>query len=396
MYIYKLPTFFKSFLLVMLSLSLSLFVAEFVAGWIFADTRVGLAKKFGVEYDDRSRLQVVLDCRKTNQSCFPSVPPSTFIVNGLKLADSVLLPLSGVANATVIGCNESGYFSTYDSDKFGFRNPSASWLNSEPIDLAFVGDSYTVGDCVNEGEGFADKLREAFPRVVNLAHGGNGPLFELATIKEYLSGRQVRFVFWVYFERNDLSDIERDKNVETLINYLEPNFTQDLVIKHDKINAAMRDYVNNRIETKEHGRAKVFPNLRQVFWKIRNRKSKSIDTHKSNNVVNYDLPMFQEILVSAKQKVEESGGQLVFVYLPEYERFNSEVQRASWSASRIKGEVVDLVNSLGIDLIDIEPAFQMVEDPLDLFPFRIQGHYNERGNSIVASEIQKYLSSHQN
>ena len=396
MYIYKMPTLFKSFLLLVLSVSLSLLVAEVVAGWIAVDARTGLAKKYGVKYDDRNRLQVVLDCRKTNQNCFPSVPPITFLANGLKLTDSVLFPLAGVANATVIGCNESGYYSTYKTDRFGFRNPSASWLNSEPIDLAFVGDSYAIGDCVNEGESFADKLREVFPRVVNLGYGGNGPLIELATIKEYLSGRQIRFVFWVYFEGNDFTNLERDKNVETLVKYLEPDFTQDLVLKKDKINAAMRDYVNNRIETQEQGRAKVFPNLRLLFWKIRNRKPRWIDTHKSNNVDNSELLLFQEILASAKHKVEESGGQLVFVYLPEYERFNSEVQSAPWSASRIKGEVVDMVNSLGIDLIDIEPAFRMVEDPLNLFPFRIQGHYNETGNSIVASEIQKYLSSHQN
>lgn len=392
MYIFKLPTFFKSFLLVVLSVSLSLLVAEIIAGWIAVDARAGLAKKYGVKYDGRDRLQVVLDCRKTNQNCFPSVPPITFTDNGLKLADSVLFPLAGVANATVIGCNESGYYSTYKTDRFGFRNPSASWLNSVPIDLAFVGDSYAIGDCVNEGESFADKLREAYPRVIDLAYAGNGPLIELATIKEYLSGRQVRFVFWVYFERNDFTNLERSKNVETLVKYLEPDFTQDLVLKKDKINAAMRDYVNNRIEVQEQGRAKVLPNLRLLFWKIRNRKPSSIGTRKS---INYDLPMFQEILVSAKHTVEESGGQLVFVYLPEYERFNSEVQKAPWSASRIKGEVVDMVNSLGIDLIDIEPAFRMVEDPLNLFPFRIQGHYNETGHSIVASEIQKYVSSHQ-
>ncbi len=396
MHTYKLPTILASFILIISSISLALLGAEIVAGWLGMDPKIELAEKYGVEYDTRSRLQVVLDCQKNNKNCFPSVPPNTFIANGLKLVDNVVLPLSGVANATVIGCNESGYYSTYESDKFGFRNPSASWLSTEQIDLAFVGDSYTVGDCVNDGDGFVDKLRGDYPRVVNLAYGGNGPLYELAAIKEYLSGRQVRFVFWVYFERNDLSDLERDKNVETLVNYLEPDFTQDLALNNDKINAALRSYVNNRINTKENGRAKVLPNLRRMLWKILNRNTKLIGAHNLNNVVNYDLSMFQKILESAKHNVEANGGRLVFVYLPEYERFNSHTQSAAWSASRIKGEVVDLVNSLEMDLIDIEPAFQAVEDPLDLFPFRMSGHYNERGNSIVAAEIQKFLSSHKN
>ena len=180
-----LQPFIKVFLLVVVSLLLSLLVAELVAGWVVADPRHAVARKNGVEYDDRSRLQVILDCRKTIKNCFPSVPPNTFIKNRLKVGESMLLPLSGVANATIIGCNESGYYSTYETDKYGFRNPPGSWPDSGSIDLAFVGDSYTVGDCVNDGDHIADMLRGSFPHVVNLASGGNGPFFELAAIKEY-------------------------------------------------------------------------------------------------------------------------------------------------------------------------------------------------------------------
>ena len=55
-----------------------------------------------------------------------------------------------------------------------------------------------------------------------------------------------------------------------------------------------------------------------------------------------------------------------------------------------------MVSSLGIGLIDIEPAFLAYKDPLDLVPFRMQGHYNKRGYSIVVSEIHKYLSGEDN
>jgi hypothetical protein len=95
--------------------------------------------------------------------------------------------------------------------------------------------------------------------------------------------------------------------------------------------------------------------------------------------------------LEAKHSARQVGARLVFVYLPEYERFNPATFSAPWSASRIKPDIVDLVSSLGIDLIDIEDAFLDVEDPLDLFPFRMQGHYNKRGYAVVANKIKEYL-----
>jgi hypothetical protein len=393
-YTRRLQTLIKVFLLVAVSLILSLLVAEIVAGWVVADPRQAVAHKNGVEYDDRNRLQVILDCRKTTYNCFPSVPPNTFIENRLRVGESMLLPLSGVANATVIGCNESGYYSTYKTDKFGFRNPPGSWPDSVPIDLAFVGDSYTVGDCVNEGDHIADMLRGSFAHVVNLAYGGNGPLFELAAIREYLADSDVRYVFWVYFERNDLSDLERDKNIDTLSDYLEPGFTQKLASRQREIDAATREYLDDRINEKINGRAVLFPNLRLLLWRIRYTKTGTVN--KIDNTAYYDLSMFRKILATAKQLVEKNGGQLVFVYLPEYERFNHEVPSAPWSGAGMKTEVLAMVASLGIGLIDIEPAFLAVADPLNLFPFRMQGHYNKQGYSIVANEIHKHLSAEGN
>jgi hypothetical protein len=394
MYICQLQSFIKVLLLVVVSFLLSLIVAEFVASWIVAEPRSVIARKNGLEYDDRSRLQVILNCRKTTENCFPSVPPNTFIGRRLKVGESMLLPLSGVANATVIGCNESGYYSTYETDKFGFRNPPGSWPDSVPIDLAFVGDSYTVGDCVNEGEYFADMLRESYAHVVNLAYGGNGPLFELAAIKEYLADREVRNVFWVYFERNDLSDLDRVKNTDVLLEYLKPGFTQKLASRHREIDAATREYLNDRINEKVNGRAVIFPNLRLLLWRIRHTQTDPIKN--IDSPMYYDLSVFRKILATAKQLVEKNGGRLVFVYLPEYERFNREVPSAPWSGAGMKTEVLAMVSSLGIDLIDIEPAFLTVEDPVDLFPFRMQGHYNKQGYSIVADEIHKYLSAEDN
>ena len=301
-----------------------------------------------------------------------------------------MLPLSGVAAAKIIGCNESGYFSVYETDRYGFRNPVGSWRDAEVIDLAFVGDSYTAGDCVSEGDHFVDHLRGDFPNVLNLGTGGSGPLFELAVIREYLRGRRVSYVFRIYFERNDLMDLSARRDDPILSKYLEPDATQDLPLRHRELDSALRQYVDDRLTAKAAGEARILPNLRLLLWRARHRRG---GTQKAaENSSEYDLRILQRIVLAARTTVEELGGRLVFVYLPEYERFSRDTPSAPWSGARLKSRVVQMILSSRIDIIDVENAFRQAGEPLRLFPFGMQGHYNPAGYAIVADEIRRYLT----
>jgi len=53
---------------------------------------------------------------------------------------------------------------------------------------------------------------------------------------------------------------------------------------------------------------------------------------------------------------------------------------------------VQIVSSSGIDLIDVENAFREAEEPLSLFPFGKQGHYNPYGYAVVVDAIRRYLA----
>ena len=101
------------------------------------------------------------------------------------------------------------------------------------------------------------------------------------------------------------------------------------------------------------------------------------------------LANFRRILTVAKKTTEGWGGSLYFVYLPSWSRYRN----SSRPADREHQEVLNLVKALGIPVIDIQPAFQAQDDPLSLFPFRKFGHYDERGNRLVASTLVKSLST---
>ena len=60
---------------------------------------------------------------------------------GSKLYDvgsEKILTFSGVSFAKTIMCNENGYYSIYDSDRFGFNNPDDQW--DQDLDFLLIGD----------------------------------------------------------------------------------------------------------------------------------------------------------------------------------------------------------------------------------------------------------------
>ena len=77
------------------------------------------------------------------------------------------------------------------------------------------------------------------------------------------------------------------------------------------------------------------------------------------------MDLFREILSQAKRRVDAWGGQLYFVYLPEWARYNDYT---SWGKSE-RSSVLTMVESLGIPIVDIDPAFQATGDPCLCFHF---------------------------
>jgi hypothetical protein len=332
--------------------------------------------------------------RLTGESWYPSVSPTNFVGGKtLTVAGNPILPLGGVANANILYCNESGLYSTYTSDEYGFHNPRAIWQDHKKFTNVFVGDSFTNGSCVMAGEGFVDRTREVFPATVNLSATGNGPLSALAVIKEYLQDRDLGFVFWVYFEGNDLSDLHNKEIKEPiLMRYLdESEFSQGLIANRDNINSKMISFVNDElVKTEEQAETSggfrnhiALGSTRVTLFKLKNS---FVDVKPTE----YNLDLFGSILDTAKSSVM-NGGRLVFIYLPDYARYDGN-RITKGSAAHMKADVIALVRSLDIDTIDIDAAFSQLDDPKSVFTFGVHNHYNAGGNLIISGEILRYVS----
>lgn len=373
--------------------AVSLYMAELAL--ILAGPYITLPSSF----DRRNKLEVVHDLRERGTAAVPSVHPKNIMPDTLQVSGHDFLPLAGVPRTTTVFCNEVGTYYIYESDEYGFTNPKG--LYSSNIEIGLIGDSFTQGFCAPGGASYADRLRAAWPRTLNLGNNGNGPLLELATLREFLTPLKPRYVFWFYFEGNDLEDLTRELAHPLLQKYLEdPNYSQHLFDRVPQYTVALKNFVEESIEAESRvtwqEAAATLPEKFKLFvklWHIRalagltdvkrdwplRHWSEGITEERAERTFDY-------ILREARARTEGWGGELIFVYLPSYRTYGYRISHP-W-----RDRVLELVTKNGIDLIDFHLIFTAHRDPISLFNFRKEAHYTDVGNAMIAEVLRNYLS----
>jgi len=145
-----------------------------------------------------------------------------------------LLPLSGYENSKTLLClDEKNKPVYYLSDDFGFNNSKHG--RNEMINFLLIGDSYVQGMCVDTKNNLNSQFRRLSYNTVSLGIGGNGPLLELATFKEYEENYTYENIILFITPENDFNDLKNEINNDILIRYLnEKNFKQKLTDKKNQ------------------------------------------------------------------------------------------------------------------------------------------------------------------
>jgi hypothetical protein len=372
-------------------------------------SRANLAERLGVSFDRRTRLQVIADLRKQNVDAVPASDPAIFesknpdgtLTWNVSWAGHQLYPLGGIANKTTVFCNESGTYTIYDSDEYGFHNPRGIW-SRHSIDIAAVGDSFTHGGCAPSDRNFVALIRKSHPATLNLGVWANGPLSELATLIEYLVPLRPKVVLWFYFEGNDVTDLAAEKSNPVLMQYLERDFSQHLLSRQSEIDKRIREIVN-KLEAEATAKEKrgqeravmklveslvdigTLSRLRQKLGLIYGRNLQT-QTGSASELDPELLALLRRILLQGKNIVNRWQGSLYFVYLPEWERY-AHPERAV----KNREVVLQMVKNLAIPIVDVHATFRAHNDPLSLFPFRGFGHYNEAGHALVAQAVLRFI-----
>ena len=361
-------------------------------GLIFLDYHIEnrhfMASKAGIDFDNRTKLEVIADFSKKDIHAVPALRPALFVDSiGLNKKDvGSLYPLSGISNKVTIGENETGNFAIYQSDRYGFNNPDYEW-DAKKVSWILTGDSFAEGRAVNTGEDIAGVIRSITnDSVINLGRSGNGPLLELAALKEYGQIKDSEKVLWIYYEENDMIDLSNEKSNPLLMQYMKNDFSQNLANRQNEVDKALSSYLEKNKKNKGKNNFKLSIYKHKTAW-VRLKTIISLVKNIINPSTELKIdPLFNKVLLNAKSEVDKSGGTLYFIYLPEYGRYKSHF--ISHNDYRKKSKVLDIVRSLDIPIIDIhEEVFKIHQDPLSLFPFRSYGHYNADGYAKVAKAI---------
>jgi len=327
-------------------------------------------KNLDINYDRRTKLEIYEDLKKKNKSIVMSVPPVNQFNTSLY---NEFFFLSGVSKAKTIFCNENGYYSIYQSDRYGFNNPDSEW-DSKELEYLLVGDSMVQGACVNRPDDVASQLRLLSKKsVLNLGMMGNGPLIEYATLREYIPPK-VKKVLWVYYEGNDLYDLKRVETRSKLLNlYLKNlNFSQNLKFKQNKVNNLNVSLIKKEKETEK---PIIIDNLIN-FIKLNRSRTLLLPYQPS------PPPELKVIIKLANDLAKYNNGKLYFVYLPSMERYKFFLFKDQ------KQRVKQMVSDLNIKFIDIDSeVFKKEKNPLKLFPLEAFPHYNVEGYKKVALKI---------
>ncbi|MFZ0705738.1 MAG: hypothetical protein WAM71_09075 [Candidatus Korobacteraceae bacterium] len=354
----------------------------------------------GIQYDPRTRLEAILEDRSAGVNAYPPFYPYLLVGDPLKIAGEKIIPLGNHSQVFVVACNEGGQYLTYTTDQYGFPNPNVIWKN--PLDIAIVGDSNAVGECVPQADSIAGQLRTKFPQTVTLGAGGHGPIFTLASIREYLRYAKPRQVLWIYSESHTPQYLEVESHSPFMLRYVDdPEFSQKLIDKQPELDKAIDGYVDSGIRQALH--AHSWATSFKDFLVLKNVRTLEFDYRARLHPpqpIEFNAPLFERILQQGSREVQAWGGQVTLVYWPDAARYPGIANYSPGLRRRHDGDrskVLDICSRLGIRVIDVTtvfpdlPAARAHEN--DRYFYSFPAHYTPEGYRTASKAIISALGN---
>ena len=179
-----------------------------------------------------------------------------------------IFPLGGISNRATIVCKEYKTWLVEITDKYGFNNNNSDW-EEKNLDWLLLGDSFAQGQCVDRKDNIAEQIKLITRgTVLNLGHSSNGPILSLASLKEYAALKKPKKVVLFYYEENDLFDLEKETISPFLTQYLNHQFSQNLINRQKEIDTTLQDWfdLNNLFKTNIIKRIITLTQVRNYFF----------------------------------------------------------------------------------------------------------------------------------
>lgn len=369
------------FLIIFISTIFSLYLFEAYLTFFLGENnilkKIRILKKEERKYDTRSRFELIKDLNDKEVTI--NYHPSYMLKE-----KTDIFPLSGVSKIKTISCNESGYYSSYVSDRYGFNNPDKEW-NKETIDYLLLGDSFIHGDCVNRPNDVSSILRKITGKsIINVASRGNGPLINYAALREYYNPK-IKNVLWFVYVGNDPWELTEELENSLLKKYLsDDSFSQNLKSQQNLINEKLKQIFEREIK-KEEAFFNINNSLKTKFLKFMKLFNLRYKFENKNVGIKFPEELLQ-IFEKAKFELSSNNSKLTIVLLPPY--FKKDLRDIDLYNYK---KVIEISKQLGIETIDLFEKFKKISDREKFFPFGLPGHYNVDGYRFISQEISKNL-----
>ena len=370
------------------------------------EEKIRIAKEKNLKHDLRTPKEFYIDQKKIYKNLAPNFLYSRHYASLDIFKESRLnnkiIPFRGPINQKSISCAEDLNYRIISNDKYGFKNSNS--IYQKKINTILVGDSYAEGLCVKAKNDIAGNLNRKNINTINFGVAGTGPLVSLAILREYGNYFKPKNVFYLYFEGNDLEDLNFEKKIKNLLNYRNDNFKMRYLDRYSEIetflkkaNKESEDLIfgikKNEDILKKEDKSQFFENfiehLKDIL-EINNLKNiLRFSIFKQQNKT-FDLPLFYEIVEKMKLETNNWNGNYYFVYVPSWSRYFTKFTNKD-SSINLKDEILGILNSKEIKTIDLTEYFDKTDNLKDYFPLGYIGHYNSSGYEKIAEILHNNL-----
>ena len=352
--------------------------------------------------DKRTKIEIIEDFRKNGVDAYLQIFPEVLIndpltQNGFKTKKGNIFPLGAISNVTTILKNEHGFHPIIENDEHGFNNPKGLYKEKE-VNIVMTGDSFAEGNSVYADDNIQSILRKLGYKVLSIGMSGNGPLVELASIKEYAEFIKPKVLLWFYFENDITENLKNEKKSSFLMQYLnDENFSQNLLTRQNEIDFVLKKYLNNHeIEYRKKQKKPRITFISQSIinliklYELRKRLNMSPTLSTVSFLPHYWIPTpttpkkdFKKILEKAKKLVSSWGGEMYFVEIPWRTSFKNPTRHP------LSEFVIESAHELEIPVIDLYTELSSNHpDPFFLYA----DHFTVEGYKLVAKIIAKRLN----
>jgi len=351
---------------------------------------------------------------------FFDVSPEEFSRRGLHLVTGI--------PGNFFTCMEAKILRTH-FDQHGFRNSEEIWQKKD-WKIAIVGDSFGFGACVEEDETIAFAIRQRYPKTINVSRAGSSPVDQHAILKEYLLPFRPKLVVWLFYEGNDLRQIQDYPSYAE--RYLDdPNYHQGLLQRnqeivaiarqHNKLDVIIKEYLSKNcggqcgdVESLTHNQ--LVETLRAkgdaLFdTEVRSHSSTAIKTFfvrfvkltqvrslfsligiyvDATDISDQTIDKAALSISRSKTLVEAWGGRFVFVYLPESTRFSS----GRWNKYHLDNmaRLMGALRKSNLDIVDVSKYLWDEDNPTKYYAYGSQGgHFSPEGYQFVGKIILNHV-----